>query len=176
MPRKVDLSPHYHIQGNPSARIILVEYGDFECPHCGHAYWALKDLQEQYGEDLCLVYRHFPLTQIHPMAEPAAEASEFAAQQGRFWEMHDAIYENQQRLSPQMLLEISEGLALDREGLRNALEEHRFSARVREEFLTGVRLGVNGTPTFFLNGARFDGSVEDFPAVFDEVLRSGRAA
>ena len=165
-----------HVQGNSEARITLVEYGDFECPHCGRAYWDIKDVQQQFGRELRFVYRHFPLTQIHPLAQPAAEAAEFAGARDRFWEMHDAIYENQDRLSMQMLLEIAEGLALDRVELEEALERHRFHTRVQRDFLSGIKAGVNGTPTLFLNGMRFDRMASDLAEAIAGELRGQRAA
>jgi protein-disulfide isomerase len=175
MPPKVEVTAEDHVQGRPDARVTLIEYGDYECPHCGQAYWTIKDLQEQFGNDLSFVYRNFPLTQIHPMAEPAAESAEFAAANGRFWEMHDAIYENQESLSLEMLRQLAEGLSLNEADLQQSLERHQFLPRIKHEFMTGVRAGVNGTPTFFINGARFDGSAEDLGAAITEELRS-RAA
>ncbi len=176
MPHRMEVTPHDHVQGRDDAKITLIEYGDYECPHCGHAYWVLKQLQQEFGDDLRFVYRHFPLTQIHPMAEPAAEASEFASASGNFWQMHDAIYENQEQLGPEMLMEVGEGLGLDRGALSQALEEHQFLPRVREDFMSGVRAGVNGTPTFFVNGQRHNGSSEHLAATIQAHLARDRAA
>jgi protein-disulfide isomerase len=176
MPHNLEVTPHDHVHGSPDARITLIEYGDYECPHCGHAYWILKQLQQQFGDDVRFVYRHFPLTQIHPMAEPAAEAAEFAAANNKFWQMHNAIYENQEQLSPEVLIEIGEGLELDSRALVESLEEHRLLPRVREDFMSGVRSGVNGTPTFFLNGQRHNGSSDDLAAAIQSLLVRDRAA
>jgi protein-disulfide isomerase len=159
-----------HVKGTPESRVTLIEYADYQCPYCGEAYWALKRLHERYGDDLRLVFRNFPLTQIHPMAEPAAEAAEFAGENDRFWEMHDAIFENQQRLSTAMLVEVGEGLSLDPAALREAIETRRFHPKIHGDFMTGIRSGVNATPTFFINGLRLDGGVEDLDSAIYEAL------
>ncbi len=149
-----------HIQGEPDAPIILVEYGDYECPHCAHAYPIIKEVQKQFGKQLAFVFRNFPLNQIHPNAEDAAEAAEFAAEHQKFWQMHDALFENQDSLGLPLLLELAEKLGLSPASLDRALSDAQFTPRVREDFMGGVRSGVNGTPTFFINGHRHDGSFE----------------
>jgi protein-disulfide isomerase len=157
---KVPVTSTDHVQGNPQAPITLVEYGDYECPHCGHAYPVIKLLQKHFGERLRFVFRNFPLNEIHPNAEAAAETAEFAAAHERFWEMHDGIFENQGELGLDLLLKLAEMLKLAAPELRKALTTQEFAPRVREDFLGGVRSGVNGTPTFFINGHRHDGSFE----------------
>jgi protein-disulfide isomerase len=157
------VSERDHIQGPADAPVTLVEYGDFECPYCAAAYLIVKKVKEVRGEQLRLVFRHFPLTQIHPHAEGAAEASEAAGTQGQFWEMHDLLYENQHALDPMHLLGYAEELGLDTQRLVRELEGHVYHARVREDFMSGVRSGVNGTPAFFINGVRYDGSWELVP-------------
>jgi protein-disulfide isomerase len=117
-------------------------------------------VQEHFGKRLALVFRNFPLSQIHPNAETAAEAAEFAAAKQRFWEMHDGIFENQDALGPPLLLELAESLKLSAESLERALEAGEYAPRVKADFLGGVRSGVNGTPTFFINGQRHNGSFE----------------
>jgi protein-disulfide isomerase len=149
-----------HLQGDENARVMLVEYGDYECPHCGHAYPIVKQLQQHFGQQLAFVFRNFPLAEIHPYAESAAESAEFAAANERFWEMHDGIYENQEVLGESLLLELAEALGLSAPALRTSLNKREFAPRVREDFLGGVRSGVNGTPTFYINGLRHDGPVE----------------
>lgn len=149
-----------HIQGDPEAPIVLVEYGDYECPHCGHAYPIVKQAQEHFGKKLAFVFRNFPLTQMHPEAEGAAEAAEFAATHEKFWEMHDGIFENQDALGLPLLLELAEGLGLSAPTLERALADGEFAPRVKQDFLGGVRSGVNGTPTFFINDHRHDGPFE----------------
>ena len=149
-----------HIQGPANAAVTLVEYGDYECPYCGAAYPIVKEVQNRMGERLRFVFRNFPIPTSHPHAEQAAEAAEAAANQGRFWEMHDLLYENQQRLRDQDLRAYAETLGLAVERFDKELAEHAHAARVQEDFMSGVRSGVNGTPTFYINGARHDASYE----------------
>jgi protein-disulfide isomerase len=149
-----------HIQGPADAAVTLVEYGDYECPYCGAAYPIVKQVQARMGERLRFVFRNFPITTSHPHAEQAAEAAEAAAAQDRFWEMHDLLYENQARLLDEHLHTYAETLGLDLELFDNELAEHVHAPRVREDFMSGVRSGVNGTPTFYINGARHDDSYE----------------
>jgi len=149
-----------HIQGDAKAPVLLVEYGDYECPHCGHAQPIIKQVQKHFGKRLGFVFRNFPLSEMHPYAEPAAESAEFAATKGKFWEMHDGIFENQSTLGVPMLLELAEKLGMAAADLEAALEGQEFAERVKEDFMGGVRSGVNGTPTFFINGHRHDGSFE----------------
>lgn len=157
---KVPVTEADHIQGNDNAPVTLVEYGDYECPHCGHAHPIIKKVQRHYGDRLRFVFRNFPLAQIHPMAEPAAEAAEFADANGKFWQMHDAIYENQDELSLPLLGELAEELGLSDSDLATSVNEHEFLPKIKADFMAGVRSGVNGTPTFFINGVRHDGSFE----------------
>jgi protein-disulfide isomerase len=149
-----------HIQGPADAAVTLVEYGDFECPYCGAAYPIVKEVQDRMGERLRFVFRNFPITTSHAHAEQAAEAAEAAAGQGRFWPMHDLLFENQRRLRDQDLHGYAEQAGLDVERFDSELAEHAHAGRVREDFMSGVRSGVNGTPTFFINGVRHDGSYE----------------
>jgi len=149
-----------HVQGSPEAPVTLVEYGDYECPYCGEAYPIVKELQRRVGDRLRFVFRNFPLTNAHPHAEHAAEAAETAAAQGedRFWAMHDRLYEHQRALDDAHLEGYAADAGLDVERFDREMEEGRYQARVREDFLSGVRSGVNGTPTFFINGVRHDDS------------------
>ena len=149
-----------HIQGPTNAPATLVQYGDYECPYCGAAYPIIKEVQARMGERLRFVFRNFPISTSHPHAEQAAEAAEAAAAQGRFWEMHDLLYENQRRLRDRDLHAYAEQLALDVERFDRDLAEHVHAARVHEDFLSGVRSGVNGTPTFYINSARHDDSYD----------------
>ena len=157
---KVPVTPEDHIQGDPDAELTLVEYGDYECPHCGRAYGIVKQVQKHFGRRLRFVFRNFPLSQIHPNAQTAAETAEFAGAHGRFWEMHDLIFENQDRLGQPLLFALTEQLGLDPQDLRDALTAGEFEPRVRRDFLSGVRSGVNGTPTFFVGAQRHDGPWE----------------
>jgi protein-disulfide isomerase len=149
-----------HIQGPADAAVTLVEYGDYECPYCGAAHPIIKEVQARMGRRLRFVFRNFPITTSHPRAEQAAEAAEAAATQGKFWQMHDLLYENQRRLRDQDLRAYAEKLGLDIERFDKDLAAHVHAERIHEDFLSGVRSGVNGTPTFYINGARHDGSYE----------------
>jgi protein-disulfide isomerase len=147
-----------HIRGPSAAPVTLVEYGDYECLYCGQAYYVLKELESRAGNLIRFVFRNFPLTTIHPHAERAAEAAEAAGAQGKFWETHDRLYENQQSLEDEDLLESGVLKGLDIHRIAREIHEGRYLTRIREDFLSGARSGVNGTPTFFINGARHDGS------------------
>ena len=149
-----------HIQGPADAAVTLLEYGDYQCPYCGAAYPIVKEVQARMGEELRFVFRNFPITTSHPNAEQAAEAAESAASQGKFWEMHDTLYENQRRLGDEDLRAYAEQLGLDLDAFERDLAEHVHAARVHEDFIGGVRSGVNGTPTFYINGVRHDDSYE----------------
>ncbi|MGO8817197.1 MAG: DsbA family protein [Terriglobia bacterium] len=153
---KVPVGPSDHVQGEDDAGCTLVEYGDYECPHCGRAYPIVKRIQKHFGKRLRFVFRNFPLGEMHPHAESAAESAEFAGAHGKFWEMHDLLFENQASLSVELYLALAQELELAPTELRLALEGEKFKARVRTDFTGGVRSGVNGTPTFFINGRRHD--------------------
>jgi protein-disulfide isomerase len=155
---KVPVNPSDRILGPADARVTLVEYGDYECPHCGAAHPQVKRLLQELGRQIRYVFRHFPLTQVHPMAEPAAETAEFAGANGMFWEMHDGIFENQDQLGLPLLFALTQALSLSEDDLRGALENGTYEPKVRADFVGGVRSGVNGTPTFFVNGRRHEGS------------------
>jgi protein-disulfide isomerase len=152
---KPDVGADDHCQGPRDARIVLVEYGDFECPYCGEAYPELKAVQAAMGDALCFVFRHFPLSQAHPHAERAAEFAEAAATIGRFWEMHDMLYEHQHALDDPSLSGYAAKLGCDRALIESALRGD-FASRVRHDFSSGVRSGVNGTPCLFINGRRHE--------------------
>jgi protein-disulfide isomerase len=149
-----------HIQGPADAAVTLVEYGDYECPYCGAAYPIVKEVQARMGERLRFVFRNFPITTSHPHAEQAAEAAEAAATQGRFWPMNDLLFQNQRHLRDRDLRAYAEKLGLDVERFDEELAGHVHAERVREDFMSGVRSGVNGTPTFYINGVRHDDSYE----------------
>lgn len=146
-----------HAQGPADAPVTLVEYGDYECPHCGRAYPIVKEVQRELGHRLRFVFRNFPLKEVHPHAQHAAEAAEAAGVQGRFWEMHDIIFEHQQALLDRHLREYAGRLALDLARFDEELASHAHASRVRRDFTGGIRSGVNGTPTFYINGVRYDG-------------------
>jgi protein-disulfide isomerase len=168
---KIPIGPGDHTQGDPAAPCTLVEYGDYQCPYCGQAYPMVKRLQKHFGNRLRFVFRNFPLNQAHQYAEVAAETAEFAAAHGKFWEMHDLLYENQDRLDIDLLAELAEKLQLSVKELQAALQTGANRARVRADFSGGVRSGVNGTPSFFINGQRHDAA----PTYEDLVDAIGRA-
>ena len=155
-----------HIQGPDTAPATLLEYGDYECPFCGQAYSIIKQLQKALAKNLRFVFRNFPLTQVHPHAEPAAEAAESAGAQRKFWEMHDLLYENQQVLDGDHLLQYANTLGLDISLFLNDMSNHVHVPRIREDFLSGIRSGVNGTPSFYINGIRYNNSWE-FDTLFE---------
>jgi protein-disulfide isomerase len=147
-----------HVHGPESAPYTLVEYGDYECPDCGRLFQIIRDLQASLGPRLRIVYRQYPLSGIHPHAQEAAEAAEAAGAQGRFWEMHDLLFQNQNALSRKDLLGYGERLSLDMNRFRGELKKRVYADRVREDFRRGVQNGVYGTPGLFLNGVRHDGA------------------
>jgi formate-nitrite transporter family protein len=146
-----------HTRGPGDAAVILVEYGDFECEDCAAAYLMLMELLDEAGDQVCFIYRHFPMSQVHPNAQRAAEAAEAAASQESFWEMHDMLFANQDALDDDSLRNYAEKIGLDMERYDQEIDNELHADRVRDDFLSGVRSGVNGTPTFFINGERFDG-------------------
>lgn len=145
-------------KGPADAAVTLLEYADFECPFCGRAFWELRRLQSAVGDRVRFVFRHFPLTQLHPRALLAAEAAEAAGAQGHFWEMYDRLFQNQQNLEAPALLTDAADLGLDMGRFTRDLQEHRYLRKVQRDFIEGVRSGVNGTPTFFINGERHNGA------------------
>ena len=149
-----------HIQGSEGAAVTLVQYGDYECPYCGEAYPIIRQVQATMGDRMRFVFRNFPISTSHPHAEQAAEAAEAADAQGKFWEMHDLLYERQDHLTDRDLHGYAEELELDAERFDKEMTEHVHAARVHEDFMSGVRSGVNGTPTFYINGVRHDDSYE----------------
>lgn len=151
------VSDRDHVEGGADAPLTLVEYGDYQCPYCGAAYPVVKRLQKAFGKKLRFVFRNFPLTRAHPYAMVAAEAAEAAALQGKFWEMHDLLYENQDNLEPDALPSWAERVGLDLEQFGTAIRQGEITKRIKEDRTSGIRSGVNGTPCFFINGARYDG-------------------
>jgi protein-disulfide isomerase len=155
---RVPVTPLDHIKGPANAPVTLVEYGDYECLFCGAAHPIVQAVSKRFGKKLRFVFRHFPMAQVHPFAESAAQSAEFAGAHGKFWEMHDGLYENQESLGLPLLFALARALDLSEDGLREALVTEEYAPKVRGDFLGGVRSGVNGTPTFFINGQRHDGS------------------
>jgi protein-disulfide isomerase len=163
------VSSNDHIQGSADAAIELVEYGDYQCPYCGQAYPIIKSLQRSLGKKLKFVFRNFPLTEMHPNAMNAALAAEAAALQNKFWEMHDIIYEHQQYLNDASLLAYAEKIGLDLKRFKNDIKESTLTEKVEQDFESGARSGVNGTPSFYVNGKKYNGDWE--LDAFEEFLR-----
>lgn len=154
---KVPVSEKDHYQGNLKAPIQLVEYGDYQCPFCSKAHEIVKQVQDYFNERLVFVFRNFPLVQIHKQAELAAESSEFANQFESFWSMHDLLFANQDRLSPELMLELIDTLELPIDEYERAMEQRLFLPKIKDDVTGGLQSGVNGTPTFFINGKRHTG-------------------
>jgi len=150
-----------HALGNASAPVTLVEYGDYECPHCGRAHPIVKRVLRRLGKHVRFVFRNFPLGEMHPHAVQAARAAEAAGLQGKFWEMHDHLFEHQNALERDDLVGHAKKLGLDTARFARDLDSPAIEERVRSDFASGVRSGVNGTPTFFIDGQRFDGSWDE---------------
>jgi protein-disulfide isomerase len=159
-----------HVQGPATAPVTLVEYGDYECPYCRAAVPIVQELQGLLGDQLLYVFRHFPLTGMHPHAQHAAEAAEAAAAQGKFSEMHAALFEHQEALQDDHLMQYAADLDLDTARIRRELGAHSHAARVREDFESGLRSDARGTPTFYLDDVRYDGivGVRQFLAAIQE--------
>jgi protein-disulfide isomerase len=153
------VNPKDHIRGPRSAAISLVEYGDFECPYCRAAEPIVAGLMEALGDQLSVTFRHFPMPAVHPHAQHAAEVAEAAAAQGKFWEMHDTLFANQHALDDASLLKYAADLAIDAERIRRELASHAYAGHVAGDRASGLASGVRGTPTFYIDGARYDGSV-----------------
>lgn len=168
---KIAVSDKDHVRGNSNAPVTLVEYGDYECPSCGMAYPVVERLRQHFGGNLRFVFRHFPLSTVHPLAEPAAETAEFAALHDKFWPMHDGLFLNQAQLGMPLLFALAGALELPQSELHDALASGTCAGKVQNDFLGGVRSGVNGTPTFFLNGLRYDA-----PWDFDNLARAIKGA
>lgn len=162
-----------HIEGPVNAALTLVEYGDYQCPYCGAAYPEVQKVQKELGAKLRFVFRNFPLTNIHEFAMNAAETAEAASSQGKFWPLHDFLYEHQATLGDQSVaLAYAEKLGLDTQRFEREIAQHVNQKRIRNDFMGGVKSGVNGTPTFYVNGTRHDGDAIA-KALVDALNRTG---
>jgi protein-disulfide isomerase len=166
----VPVTDEDHILGPATAPVTLVEYGDYQCPYCGMAHPIVHELLQRRPDTVRFVYRHFPLANIHPYAEVAAEAAEAAGARRKFWPMHDWLFQHQDRLDLTYLGLAAGQLGLDADAIMQEISEHRYLGRIRRDLVGGARSGVNGTPTFFVNGIRHDGSyaLADLLAAVDE--------
>jgi protein-disulfide isomerase len=161
----VPVSQRDHLTGPETAPVTLLEYGDYECPYCAQAYPVVQALKESLEGVLRFAYRHFPLTSVHPHAEPAAETGEAAGVRGKFWEMHDLLFSHNDALNEPDLLEYAQAIELEPKTIHREIVTHAHAPRIHENFMSGVRSGVNGTPTFFIQGVRYDGP-HDFESLF----------
>ncbi|MBF5005377.1 DsbA family protein [Diaphorobacter caeni] len=170
-----DVSSRDHISGDTRAPIVLVEYGDYQCPYCGAAAAIVQRIQKRFGNELCFVFRNFPLS-MHPEAQNAAVVAEFAARHGKFWEAHDALYANQRSLGGPFYVQLVKSLGLSESDLEQALRNDEFEERIRDDIASGERSGVTGTPAFYVNGEKFDapGGFQVLEAVIEELLRPTR--
>jgi protein-disulfide isomerase len=166
--------PDDHVSGPGDAPVTLLEYGDYECPHCGEAHPIVRALQNELGDSLCYVFRHFPLRTAHPHAENAHETAEAAGAIGKFWDMHDILFTNQDRLEDEYLLEYGAQVGLDPEALANDLAANRLYPRVQRDLISGMRSGVNGTPTFFINGVRHNADYQ-FATLLNAITAAAQA-
>ncbi|MCU7727078.1 DsbA family protein [Actinoplanes sp. KI2] len=163
-----------HVLGPEDAPVTLVEYGDFQCPYCARAHLIMQELLRRRTNQVRFAYRHFPLINIHPYAEPAAEAAEAAGARGRFWPVHDWLFANQDRLSPATLIAALTDLGLDGRSIAAEVQDHAFLDKVQSDFVSGIRSGVEGTPTFFINGMLYTGG-HSLPELVTAVDGAARA-
>jgi len=178
MRSELEIRPDDHVQGSAQAPLTLLAYGDYECPYCGQAYYEIQDAQRLLGPALRFAFRNFPLTEIHPNALAAAQVAEAASLQGKFWEVHDALYEHQQELSPRTFLAFAEELGLDLLRFEQDLATARLIRRIERDLTTAEALQLQGTPSFFINGHRYQGLFADgaLTLVLQQLLRTGGEA
>jgi protein-disulfide isomerase len=168
----IPVGPDDHSRGPLDAKLTVVEYGDYQCPYCGQAYSIVEQLRSEFSDSMRLIFRNLPLVDVHPHAEAAAEMAEAIGLQGKFWEIHDALYENQKDLSDAALSRYAEQVGADVTTAMNAIVDGGPLQRVEADFEGAIRSGANGTPTFFVNGVRYDGSwqFEPFLQYLSELL------
>lgn len=166
---KLPINSSDHHLGNASAAITLVEYGDFECPHCKHAHTLIKQLLKEKGNDIYFVFRNFPLREVHPYAYAAAITAEAAGGQGKFWEMHGLIFQNQDRLNTNLLMSLAKGIGLNMKQFAKDSKSNEIQDKIEMDFESGVRSGVNGTPGFFINGLSLFTYDETYDSLLDAV-------
>ncbi len=168
---RVPVSDQDHKTGNAKAKIVMVEYGDYQCPHCGHAHPLIKRLLKQFGQEILFIFRNFPLQEMHPQAMISAQSAEAADKQQKFWEMHDTIYENQDILSVNSLLDFAKQIDLDLEKFSKDWKTKSVITKIESDFDGGIRSGVNGTPTFFVDGNR----LETYDASYESLAHAIKA-
>jgi NhaA family Na+:H+ antiporter len=165
-----EVSEKDHIFGPENAPITIVEYGDYQCPHCFLAHGIIEEVLHKLEDEVKFVFRHFPLKKIHKQSQLAAEAAEAAGAQGKYWEMHQRLFKNQTNLSMDNLIEIAKELDLNIEKFSEELQSHVYARKISENILDGVKSGVNGTPTFFINGKRYNGAF-DVESIIDQIQK-----
>jgi protein-disulfide isomerase len=160
------------VRGNPDAPVTIVEFADFQCPFCSSAQATMEALLEKYGSQVKFAYLDFPLSDIHPEAQAAAEAARCAGEEGKFWEYHDLLYANQSRLGDDDLADYARALNLNSDAFAECLRSGRFTKEVEQDAATGKRLGINGTPGFFINGIFLNGAqpAAAFETIIDNEL------
>nr|WP_315030212.1 DsbA family protein [uncultured Chryseobacterium sp.] len=170
---KIPIGPADHIQGNPdTAKIILVEYGDYQCPYCKEAFFLIKKFMDKYKDKVAFVFRNFPLVNVHKYAMAAAEIAEAAGDQGKFWEMHDLIYENQNSLNEESLERFIQVLKLDIHKIPKDVNTSELQDKIKTDFDGGVQSGVNGTPAFYVNNQKwegYDGTYDSFITLLKDI-------
>ena len=174
MPLTQPVGSDDYSQGPSDAALTLVEYGDYQCSYCGQAYPIVKQIQRTYPDSLRFVFRNFPIPEIHPEALAAAEFAEYAGSQGKFWEAHDALYENQDQLGDGFYRALASSLGLDAAAAEAAVSAQQFGDRIQGQINSGLRSGVNGTPAFFINEQFFPGPFTELPDVLEQIFASGR--
>jgi len=157
---KIPATDRDHFRGSNDAALVIVEYGDYQCPFCAEAEARLRRIEQSFTGNIKRVYRHFPLTEVHEYAFPAAASAEAAGSQGRFWEMHDMLFDNQPSLGPGIFAEFAVDLGLNLDEFRRAFTSEAIRDRIKEDFMGGIRSGVNGTPGIFLNGEKYEGPLD----------------
>ena len=163
------ISTNDHSTGNINASLILVEYGDFECPHCRHAHQLIKRLLKEWGDTLHFVFRNFPLREVHPFAYPSAIAAEAAGKQNKYWEMHDLIFENQSSIDTEFLKVLAKQIGLEPGKFKEDMKSEIIREKIERDFESGIRSGVNGTPTFFFNGKRVSAYDESYESLVNAI-------
>lgn len=158
---KPEVKTKDHKEGNQNAKIVLVEFGDYQCPYCGEAFPIIKNIQKKLGDKMMFVFRNFPLTEMHPYALDAARAAEAAALQGKFWDMHDILYKNQENLEESDLVDYAKKLGLDLDKFKEDMVSRVVEEKINSDIESGAISGVNGTPSFYIDGKRYDDSYEE---------------
>lgn len=158
-------------KGPVGAKVVFVEFSDFQCPACGAAFPTIKRLSEEYSDRVKFVYKDFPIAQLHPFAQKAAEAGQCAFEQEKFWEYHDKLFENQENLTVEDLKQYAKDIGLEEQKFNECLDSSKYSSAVASDMSVAKQLGVNGTPTFFINGAKYSSmSYEQFKQIIDRAL------